>query len=214
MQPANCTTIQILNSEAYRHGLKEMLTIDGIEHISYFKMDAKSEAFTPLPERLIQTAKGAEDKMKNLDPTRTLSNNPIEEQENNMCITCNDEDTCGIYATTRAMGKKRAQENSSKDKQPNTGEEAGMTKAQAAPKEEEKKENFKLSSKRQVLEILRENETYKAMKRRTRKNLFDPCYTYKLLGVGFDKENGKWATSMSLRTNRDDMPLDSMPRRH
>ena len=63
--------------------------------------------FTPLPEKLIQTAKGAEDKMKNLDPTRTLSNNPLEEQENNMCITCNEKETCGIYATTRAMEKKK-----------------------------------------------------------------------------------------------------------
>ena len=54
--------------------------------------------------------------MKNLDPTRTLSNNPIEEQENNMCITCKDEETCGIYATTRAMGKRQAVEKRTKGK--------------------------------------------------------------------------------------------------
>merc|ERR1712002_1348019 len=98
----------------YRHGPKELLTIDGIEHISYYKMDAQGEAFTPLPERLIQTAKGAEDKMRNLDPTRTLSNNPIEEQENNMCITCTDEEMCGIYATTRAMEKRHKKHKDSK----------------------------------------------------------------------------------------------------
>ena len=109
--------VKILNSEAYRHGPKEMLSIDGVEHISYFRMDAQSEAFTPLPERLIQTAKGAEDKMKNMDPTRTLSNNPIEEQENNMCITCKDEEMCGIYATTRAMEKKQAKQSDEKGKQ-------------------------------------------------------------------------------------------------
>merc|ERR1711954_401292 len=109
-----------------------MLVIDGVEHISYYRMDVQSETFTPLPERLIQTAKGAEDKMKNLDPTRTLSNNPIEEQENNMCITCSDEETCGVYATTRGMEKKRAQENISSGKQQNTGEGAGLIKAQKA----------------------------------------------------------------------------------
>ena len=45
-----------------------------------------------------------------MDPTRTLSNNPIEEQENNMCITCTEEEMCGIYATTRAMGKRQAKQ--------------------------------------------------------------------------------------------------------
>ena len=72
-------------------------------------MDAQSEVFTPLPEKLIQTAKGAEDKMKNMDPTRTMSNNPIEEQENNMCITCKEEEMCGVYATTRAMAKRQTE---------------------------------------------------------------------------------------------------------
>ena len=52
--------------------------------------------------------------MKNLDPTRTLSNNPIEEQENNMCITCTEEEMCGIYATTRAMEKRQAKQNDEK----------------------------------------------------------------------------------------------------
>ena len=115
--------VKILNSETYRHRPKEMLLVDGVEHISYFRMDARSEAFTPLQERLIQTAKGAEDKMKNMDPTRTLSNNPIEEQENNMCITCKDEETCGIYATTRGMEKRQAEEDSRKCKEPSKKEE-------------------------------------------------------------------------------------------
>ena len=39
--------VKVLNSEAYRHGPKELLTVDGIEHISYYRMDAQGEAFTP-----------------------------------------------------------------------------------------------------------------------------------------------------------------------
>ena len=54
--------------------------------------------------------------MKNMDPTRTLSNNPIEEQENNMCITCTEEEMCGIYATTRAMEKRQAKQDVEKHK--------------------------------------------------------------------------------------------------
>ena len=52
------------------------------------------------------------------------------------------------------------------------------------------------------MNILRENETYKAIKKRTRKNLFDPRYEYKLGEEGFDREHDKWATSGTLRTNR------------
>ena len=83
------------------------MIIDGIEHISYYRMDANGEALTPLPERLIQTAKGVEEKMKNIDPTKTFSNNPLEVLETNMCMTCEEKEMCGIYATTRAMEKKR-----------------------------------------------------------------------------------------------------------
>ena len=43
-------------------------------------------------------------------------------------------------------------------------------------------------NKKQILNILRENETYKAMKKRTRKNLFDPLYVYKLAEEGFNRE--------------------------
>ena len=59
-----------------------------------------------------------------------------------------------------------------------------------------------MGNKKQILNILRENETYKAMKRRTRKSLFDPHYTYKLSEEGFDRDTSKWVTSMSLRTSR------------
>ena len=123
--------------------------------------------FTPLPEKLIQTAKGAEDKMKNLDPTRTLSNNRLKEQENNMCITCNEKETCRIYATTRAMEKKKLQTDNEQGKQQTSDkmeDEAPGHQGAADPKEEEEK--FRLGNKKQVLNILRENETYKAMKRK------------------------------------------------
>ena len=119
--------------------------------------------FTPLPEKLIQTAKGAEDKMKNLDPTRTLSNNRLEEQENNMCITCNEKETCRIYATTRAMEKKKLLTATDQRKQQTPdkiGDKACSQQGAADPKEEEEK--FKLGNKKQVLYILRENETYSA----------------------------------------------------
>ena len=58
-----------------------------------------------------------------MDPTRTLSNNPIEEQENNMCITCKDNEMCGIYVTTRAMEKKQAKQSDEKGKQSRIREE-------------------------------------------------------------------------------------------
>ena len=195
--------VKVLNSEAYRHGPKELLTIDGTEHISYFKMDAQGEAFTPLPERLIQTAKGAEDKMKNLDPTRTLSNNPIEEQENNICITCNEKEICGIYATTRAMEKKRHLATANKDEQQKVDQiESGRNDQQGTVDSKEEKGKFMIGNKKQILNILRENETYKATKKRTRKNLFDPRYVYKLADEGFNREHDKWATCRSLRTSR------------
>ena len=190
--------VRVLNSDAYRHGPMELLTIDGEEHISYYKMDAQSEVFTPLPEKLIQTAKGAEDKMKNMDPTRTMSNNPIEEQENNMCITCKEEEMCGIYATTRAMAKRQTEAKVEEYKVPKIEE---VSKGQEC---QEKREDgkFKLQNKRRVLEILRENETYKAMRKRAKKNLFDPHRDYSLDNTGFTKEGCEWATKMSLRTNR------------
>ena len=46
-------------------------------------------------------------------------------------------------------------------------------------------------NKKQILNILRENETYKAMKKRTRMNLFDPLYVYKLAEEGFNREHNK-----------------------
>ena len=64
--------VKILNSDVYRHGPKELMTIDGVDHVSYYKMDADGETFTPLPEHLIQTAKGKEEKLRNMDPTKTF----------------------------------------------------------------------------------------------------------------------------------------------
>merc|ERR1711942_182418 len=68
----------------------------------------------------------------------------------------------------------------------------------------EKREDghFKLQNKRRVFEILRENETYKAMRKRAKKNLFDPHRAYGLDSTGFTKEGCEWATKMSLRTSR------------
>ena len=195
--------VKILNSDAYRHGPKELLSIDGTEHISYFRIDARGEEFTPLPERLIQTAKGAEEKMKNLDPTKTLSNNPIEELENNMCITCEEKEICGIYATTRDMEKKRQLSINDKRAESEDDKEETQEKDPQGtedPKEDQKK--FETGSKKQIWNILRENETYKAMKKRTKKNLFDPKYEYKLGEDGLNKEHLKWATSETLRTTR------------
>ena len=60
-----------------------------------------------MPERLIQTAKGTEEKLRNMDPTKTFSNNPLEVLETNMCMTCEEKEMCGVYATTRAMEKKK-----------------------------------------------------------------------------------------------------------
>ena len=99
--------VRILNSDAYQRGPKELMVIDGIEHISYCRMDANGETFRPLLERLIQTARGVEEKLKNMDPTKTFSNNPLEVLETNMCMTREEKEMCGIYATTRAMEKKR-----------------------------------------------------------------------------------------------------------
>ena len=59
-----------------------------------------------------------------------------------------------------------------------------------------------MGNKKQVLNILRENETYKAMKRSTRKNLFDPHYTYKLSEEGFDRDTSKWAKDQQNAFNR------------
>ena len=84
-----------------------MMVIDGIEHISYCRMDANGETFRPLLERLIQTARGVEEKLKNMDPTKTFSNNPLEVLETNMCMTREEKEMCGIYATPRATEKKR-----------------------------------------------------------------------------------------------------------
>ena len=49
---------------------------------------------------------------------------------------------------------------------------------------------------------MRENETYKAMRKRTKKNLFDPTYEYKLSNEIMQKEGMKWASSQTLRTTR------------
>ena len=69
-------------------------------------MDAQGEAFTPLPDHLIQTAKGKEEKLRNMDPTNIFSSNALERTETNMCINCEEKEMCGVYATTRAMTKK------------------------------------------------------------------------------------------------------------
>ena len=56
--------------------------------------------------------------------------------------------------------------------------------------------------RRQIWKFLRENETYKAMRKRTKKNLFDPTYEYKLSNEIMQKEGMKWASSQTLRTTR------------
>ena len=101
------------------------------------------------------------------------------------------------------MEKKRLQTDTEQGKQQTSGKKVDKASGQqGAINSEEEEQKFKLGNKKQVLNILRENETYKAMKRRTRKNLFDPHYTYKLSEEGFDRDTSKWATSMSLRTSR------------
>merc|ERR1711954_493572 len=115
-----------------------------------------------------------------------------------MCITCTEEEMCRIYATTRAMGKRQAKQKSEEHKGPKKDKETEGKEHE----EKGKEEKFKLQDKRKILQILRENETYKAMRKRAKKNLFDPQHDYSLAGVGFNKEACEWATSMSLRTNR------------
>ena len=68
---------------------------------------------------------------------------------------------------------------------------------QGAVDSKEEKQRFMVKNKRQILNILRENETYKAMKKRTRKNLFDPRYEYKLGEEGFNREHDKWGDQMN-----------------
>ena len=55
---------------------------------------------------------------------------------------------------------------------------------------------------KQLWKILRENETYKAMKKRTKNNIFQGSHEYKLNDEGLNREDMKWATTETLRTTR------------
>ena len=140
-----------------------------------------------MPERLIQTAKGTEEKLRNMDPTKTFSNNPLEVLETNMCMTCEEKEMCGFYATTRAMEKEKERKRDSEQELTKNGTEAGK---------------YTVGDRKQVWKILRENETYRAMRKRIKKNLFDGSHEYKLTDEGLNKEDMKWATSETLRTTR------------
>ena len=101
----------------------------------------------------------------NMDPTKIFSNNPLERIEMNMCITCGKKEMCGIYATKRALAKKEEGQEEIEDK-----ESTELKSTENNNLGENSKTELMGEDKKQVWRILRENETYKAIKKRTRRN--------------------------------------------
>ena len=86
--------VDILNADDYRQGVEGMLNLNKKDHISFYKISKDEEKYTPLPDHLIEGAKDTERKLIEMDPTRTMSNNKLEQAEIAMCGACIDKDTC------------------------------------------------------------------------------------------------------------------------
>ena len=105
-----------------------------------------------------------------------------------MCVTCDEKEMCGVYATTRAIERKKKLD--TKELEVKELEKDKTTK--------EIKAQLTSDDRKQVWNIMRENETYKAMKKRTKRNLFDQRYDYNLNSEAINKESMKWATTEIL----------------
>ena len=100
---------------------------------------------------MIQAAKGKEEKLRNMDPTKTFSTNELERAETNMCLICEKKDTCGIYTTTRIMVKNMEAQEENKDTVEENPVEAEKERTES---KQETREKFDGGDKRQVWNIL------------------------------------------------------------
>ena len=187
--------VDILNADDYRHGVEGMLTLNRTDHISYYTVSKDKEAYTPLPDHLIEGAKETERKLIDMDPTRTMSNNRLEQEETATCGMCIEKEDCGIYATTRSA-KKTGSRNTEKksgheedrlrvsiadpmyvpDPDGFEGIKATSTKVEDTPGKKQETENDKVN--RCEERIVRENAHYRAQRESTEKNLFEDDRDY------------------------------------
>ena len=111
--------VAILNADDHRHGVESMLTLNKSENVCFYKISKDEETYTQLPDHLIEGAKETQNKLIDMDPTRTMSNNKLEQEEIAMCGACIDKETCGIFVTTRSA-KAANIENDKKESQHQT----------------------------------------------------------------------------------------------
>ena len=109
--------VDISNADDYRHGVEGMLSLNQKEHVWFYKISKDEETYKQLPDHLIEGARETQDKLIQIDPTRTMSNNKIEQEEIQMCGSCIDKETCGVFVTTRSA--KAAKKNDGINKEAN-----------------------------------------------------------------------------------------------